>query len=211
VLHASPETLAFLAPGLLHQLGNVLFTIRGNAEAAAFATDGGERQRLAIATAADRGAEALRVLRCLLGDAASAPVPAVSLLTQVAELARVPLREAKLALEVDLGSRTTVRVDPIDFYGVVFEALRGLVAVLPSGATGSIGLELVELADHRVAVGISFQAPAGTLPFPLPLKELAQRIAGTGSLLGGPPRVRADGHGLLVEFRTHPGSPPAGP
>lgn len=209
---ARSETLAFLAPGLLHQLGNVLFTIQGNAQVAGFTSTDGNRERAAIAAATDRGAEVLRVLRCLLGDPSAVPVPAGGLLAQLADLARVPLREAHQTLEwrPDAAAEP-VLVDPVDFCVVVLEAVRGIVALLPDGVSGAIVLGLRGGKEHRAAVAVAFQPPSGALPFPLPLAELVGRLDPARLGLRTRPAVRVDGMGLEIEFAARAGSPPNGP
>lgn len=206
---ARTETLAFLAPGLLHQLGNVLFTIQGNAQAAGSGGDA-DRERLAIVAAAERGAESLRVLRYLLGDAAAAPAPAAALLGQLAELARIPVREARHLLELrPLARQVPLCVDPGDFCVAVLEALRSLVGILPTGLFGTLVLELSVADERQATVRVAFQPPSGTLPFPLALDELVGGLDRSRLGLRGRPEVRVASMGVELVFAGRAGSPPA--
>jgi len=193
---ACPHTLAFLAPGFVHQFGNLLFVVQGNAQALGQQGEG-LRERGAILAAVERGGNALRVLRCLLGDPALAPAPADELLAQVGELLRVPLREARHALEL-VPADAAPHVEPRSFCAAVLEAVRGLVGVVPAGVQGTVALGPVAAAPHGVTVRVSFQVPAGTLPFPLASAEVAAALGGARP--DGWPDVRARGSGLELVF-----------
>jgi hypothetical protein len=202
-----PDTLAFLAPGLLHQLGNVLFTIQGNAQTLADPRDGGGRERAAILAASERGGQALRLLRCLLGDPAAPPVQAGVVLTQLGDLLRVPLREVRQLLELrHTAAQTPVFVAPTDFCIAVAEALRSLVTILPTGVHGTLVLDLCDHGPRHATVRVLFAPPAGALPFPLDVGELLARYA-TGQLrTHSRPVVRAHAMGLELVFPAAGGS-----
>lgn len=196
-----PDTLAFFAPGLLHQLGNVLFTIQGNAQVAR--PDGAEagREQRAILGAVERGADALRILRCLLGDAAAPPALAGVLLGQVAELMRVPVREARHSLDLrHSATKIPVLVDPSDFCIAVLEGIRVLVAIVPTGVHGIIVLDLCDLGARHATVRLSFQPPSGALPFPLAVEELLVHLGATRLRLRGQPTLRSHGMGVEMVF-----------
>jgi hypothetical protein len=201
-----PDTLAFLTPGLLHQLGNVLFTIQGNAQTLGSA-EGTGRERAAILAAADRGGQAIRLLRCLLGDPAAPPVQAGVLLGQLGELLRVPLREARQMLDLRHSARQTpVFVSPSDFCIAVAEALRALVTILPTGVHGTLVLDLCDQGPRHATVRVLFAPPAGALPFPLDLGELLARYT-TGQLrTHSRPAVRTQAMGLELVFAGAGGS-----
>ena len=63
----SSDNAAFFLPGLVHQFGNLLLTIQG--QALTLDPAGFDRGRSAILAAVQRGADGLQVLRVLLGDA----------------------------------------------------------------------------------------------------------------------------------------------
>lgn len=196
-----PDTLAFFAPGLLHQLGNVLFTIQGNAQVSR--QDGTEagREQKAILGAVERGADALRILRCLLGDAAAPPALVGVLLGQVAELMRVPVREARHNLDVrHSAARIPVLVDPSDFCIAVLEGMRVLVAILPTGVHGTIVLDLCDLGERHATVRVCFQPPSGTLPFPLAVEELLIRLGAARLRLRAHPTLRSHAMGVEMVF-----------
>lgn len=204
-----PETLAFLAPGLLHQFGNVLFTIQGNAQSVGLGADNA-RERTAILGATERGGNALRVLRCLLGDGSQSPAPAGLLLGQLVELLRVPVREAQFTLEMRHSARQTpVLVDPLDFAKILVEAVRCLVGVLPTGLRGTVVLDLCDLAERHATVRVMFQPQAGGLPFPLPSAELQGRLDLAGLHLRSRPQLSTHGAGFEIVFAGRGVSQPA--
>jgi hypothetical protein len=201
-----PDTLAFLAPGLLHQLGNVLFTIQGNAQMLGGAEDTG-RERAAILTAAERGSQAIRLLRCLLGDPAAPPTQAGVLLGQLAEMLRVPLREQRQMLELRHTARQTpVFVSPSDFCIAVAEALRALVTVLPNGVHGTLVLDLCDQGARHATVRVLFAPLAGALPFPLDVDELLARYTTGQVRTHSRPAVRPHAMGLELVFAGAGGS-----
>jgi len=204
-----PETLAFFAPGLLHQLGNILFTVQGNAQAWNGSGDPG-RERAAILHAAERGSNTLRVLRCLLGDPAAMPAAAAELLAQLGELLRVPVREAHQTLELRCGaangeSAPSVAVDPADFCTMIVEGVRSLLAVVPQGVHGTVVLELCTQTSRKTTVRVLFQPPSGALPFPLAESELLARMRPSDMHLRGRPAVSAHAMGLEIVFGTRGG------
>ena len=73
-----PETLAFVAPGFIHRLGNLMFTVQGHAQLLT-GSEGSDREVTAISTAAERGGRILRVLRTLLGATSEPPENATEL------------------------------------------------------------------------------------------------------------------------------------
>ena len=194
-----PDTLAFLAPGLLHQMGNVLFTIQGNAQTMKDEASG--RERTAILAATERGSVALRMLRCLLGDPAAVPAQAGVLLSQLGDLARIPLREAQQLLDVRHSARQSpVFVAPSDFCIAVAEALCALVTILPTGMHGTLVLDLCEQGPRHATVRVLFQQRGGALPFPLDVGELLARYE-TGQLRKhSRPALRTHAMGLELVF-----------
>ncbi len=196
-----PDTLAFFAPGLLHQLGNVLFTIQGNAQVAPGGGAEAGREQKAILGAVERGADTLRILRCLLGDASTPPTGAGVLLGQLAELLRVPVREARHALDLrHSATKPSVLVDASDFCIAVLEGVRVLVAILPTGVHGTIVLDLCDLGERHATVRVGFQPPAGALPFPLAKEELLMQLAAPRLRLRTQPTLRSHGMGVEMVF-----------
>lgn len=174
---ARPESLAFLAPGLLHHLGNVLFTIQGNAQALGSADVPASRELTAVLGAVERGAHALRVLRGLLGDPAAPQADASGLLDQLGDLLRVPVREARQSFELRHSARRLpVLVDPSEFCRIVVDLVQGLVAILPNGVHGTVVVDLFDQGEGHVTVRVAFQPPTGALPFPIPTEDLRLRM-----------------------------------
>lgn len=178
---STAETISFFTSGLVHQFGNLLLTIQGNALTVGGDAAGGERARDAILSASDRGAQVLRLLRHLLGDPAMVAVDAHAVGEQLVELARVPVREAG-QLVVWQAARPAHAPCPVDmgeFVPLVAETLRCLVHEIPTGVQGTVSVAVAPAA-HEVHVLLRFEPAAGSLPFPLALDRLAGNVAATG-------------------------------
>lgn len=100
--------LAFLAPGLLHRFGNTLFAVQGRARLLAFTLDGepvpvevlAEDARSLVADA-DAALHALAVLRWLCAEDPEEIASLRSVVEDVLEVARVPLRDLGAAVVVE--------------------------------------------------------------------------------------------------------------
>jgi hypothetical protein len=209
------DDFAFLAPGLLHQFGNLFLTIHGNA--LVLDTEHVERAKAAIHGACERGGAALRSLRALLGEYGGERVDARVALRQLSELVRVPIREAGHGFEPDApeapvaGGRhvaTMPMVELATFVPLVVRALRELLAAVPAGVTGVLTAGIA--ADRAIALLLRFRAPAGTLPFPLAMetarRQLQQHALGLG--WQHPIRARADGLELALARPRWPTASP---
>jgi hypothetical protein len=195
------DLLGFLAPGLLHHLGNVLFTIQGNAQVLGLGASETGRAKGAILRAAERGGQALAVWRHLLGDTTSAPVQAGVLLAQLAELLRVPVREAQHALDVRHGARQSpVLVDGALFSTVVVATARALIAAAPPGLGGSVVVDLCEQRPPVATVRVHLQPPAGALPFPVAGGALAAVVREAAARVRGRVQVRDHAMGVELDF-----------
>ena len=107
---ATAHDLAFLTPGLVHQFGNLLFTIQGHAMHGAPTEL--ERARAAIGGACERGGTSLRLVRHLLGGGPPERGAAAAAIVQLGELLRIPVRESGHVLEIDeTRADTAVHVD----------------------------------------------------------------------------------------------------
>lgn len=171
------DTLAFIVPGLVHRLGNAVFTIQGHAQL--LAGDGpAADQRSAILHAAERGGSTLVVLQSLLGHAAAAPQEAGSLLAVLVDILRVPLRDVGIAVECTAAAGAdAVAVDGGAFCPAVLEAVRRLVDLLPGGQAGTLELGLAVPTQGGSVVRVGFRADAGSLPFPVAFGDLARGLA----------------------------------
>ncbi len=189
--------LAFLAPGFVHQLGNVLFAMQGQVLQADAAAAGPALQ--AIAGQVDRGAAALRLVRHVLGDAGPEPAPVARTLAELAELLRVGAREAGVRFEITVGEEAARAADLATFVPAVVAAVRAQLAGIPAGLAAVVRAEWSD-ADARLRLAVAPQP--GSLPFPLDLRAAVaewQRRAQAG---GWPWRLDQDGANLVLAPAT---------
>lgn len=195
-----PDLVAFLTPGLVHQFGNLLFTIQGHA--LTLDPDTLNRAKAATLTACERGAMTLRIVRHLLGDGALAHCDAGDAAQALAELLRTPVREEGHAFVLHPPMAGLGPVELGSFVGLVTAAVRELLRILPTGVPGSVELSLV----HRpgaVVVMVAFRGPAGRLPFPLASGEAAAKVAAMATSHGHRGEVRARGSNLELVLPAH--------
>jgi hypothetical protein len=175
VQRSTSNAISFLAPGLVHQFGNLLLTIQG--QALALAPHAVDRGREAILTATDRGGATLRLLRYLLGEPGGGVHDAAGLCEQFAEVARVPVREAGYVLDWRPPHQTkAMPVDAGELIPLLTEGLRGLVLAIPAGAVGRVVLGCGTV-DGMLCLRLQFQPAAGSLPFPLASEAAALAVA----------------------------------
>jgi hypothetical protein len=203
-LHRSPSAaIAFLVPGLVHQFGNLLLTIQG--QALALEPGSLDRCRGAILHAGDRGSRTLTLLRYLLGEPGSVPCPAGPLLQELVELARVPVREARSLLElVDPGAGDWL-VEPDQFVPMVAEGLRALVQALPDGSTGTVRLQLTPIVA-AVGIHLQFLPATGSLPFPVPMPAIVALVQAEARQHGWVGTAAAVGQALVLQVPMVTGS-----
>lgn len=196
-------------PGIVHLLGNLMFTIQGNAHLSADTPQG-----QAIGRAAHRGADVVRLLGSLLGDAAPQSVLADDLLHLLAELARVTLRERNCQVHAEPGADAPgPRVDLQRTAQAALLGLQQFVAGVPDTTAGTVTIQRVPSGGSPGANGplrlrFAFAPAEGMLPFPVAGPELlgnvlaASRRAGLRLL----PMVR--GSALEIDLvGAGPGSP----
>lgn len=176
MLRPHPETIAFLAPGLVHQFGNLLLTVQGQALVLDPANTSMLRARHSILGACSRGATTLRLLRALLGENDGSYDSGPSLLEALVELLRVPVREAGLRLDVAPADGEPFLVPTTGFTWATVELVRALVAVLPKGDAGRLWLS-AHVDGDRAIVACEFRAAADRLPFPLPIAAAQDQLA----------------------------------
>ncbi|MCA8948819.1 MAG: hypothetical protein KDE27_04910 [Planctomycetes bacterium] len=187
----SPETVAFVAPGLVHRLGNAIFTVQGHAQ-----LPDRPIPRDTVLAAANRGGRALAVARTLLGSTFEPPADPLELLEVLVDLTRIPFREAGHTLELTRGAAART-VDPGTFCPAIVEALRAFHEVLPRGQKGVLRIAVAADAGD-LAVRIGYAAAAGELPFPLAIPELRQRLH--QRLANRPRRPRLELAGAALEL-----------
>lgn len=171
----NPETLAFLAPGLLHTFGNLWLSIDGQASLLdGAAAEDCERARTAILGATREGRACLDVMRFLAGEPASHPRAVGRVLHDVLAVARVPLRERQQTIDLrPLDAVAEVMVDPADVVVMTTETIRWLADSLPGGSPGTLVVETSFAVDGAIQVDVSVAAAPGTLPFPVATAALA--------------------------------------
>jgi len=195
-LRPTSETAAFLLPGLIHQFGNLLLTVQGNALQLPGADE--ERRREAILGAVARGTGSLQVMRQLLGEHTANSAPARDLLQQLAELGRVPVRERGFALELrGAPGQVEAWVLADAFVGALCEALRRWVDAIPPGASGVVTLQLEGSATGGCDVLLGLELSPGSLPFPLAAAELAESLASADDAQTAPRFVASEDQRLL--------------
>jgi hypothetical protein len=193
VTPATAADLAFLAPGLVHQLGNLFFGLQAHALHADPQAAGPALQ--AIASVADRGGACVRLLRHALGDGGPEPGEARRAVADLGEMLRVSMREAGHRLETEAGDDGRRSVDLAHFVPGALAALRGVCAALPTGMEATVRL------CWRDAVGeleVAVAPAAGSLPFPVAFAALAQAWTARAETAGWGLRAAATPTGLLL-------------
>lgn len=186
---------AFFLPGFLHQLGNLLLTVQGNAIQLDGAT--APRARQAILAAAHRGAAGLQVMRFLLGEPTHGAAHPGQLLAMLVELGRVSARD--FGLTIDLRGEhaaTQHQVETGAFLPGTARLIEQMVALLPTGAAGRLVVPLRSEPGATV-VGVEFAAAQGSLPFPLATGALADRLGDEGHAGCS---FRPQPNGVLIAF-----------
>lgn len=201
----SDDLVPFFVPGLLHRFGNLLLTVQGHA----LHLDAGSlaQGRQAILGAAERGARALQVMRRIGGEHDDRWEPAGELLKEFVHLARVPTRERGHSLEArgELAAGGA-SVPGAEFVRTVACALCALLDGVPDGAQGAVVLALGAVrpaTPNELLVDAEFEAAAGSLPFPLPVADVAARVAGACGT-PAPGRIVARTSGLRLSFAARP-------
>lgn len=190
------EAVGPLLPGIVHQLGNLLFTIQGNAHLHAGTPEGD-----AILRAAGRGAGVVSLLRGMLGDALPQPVSADDLLHLVVELARVSLRERGCQLAVvEAEGEPSPTVDLQRASQLVLVCLQHFVHGLPTGTVGTITVGRVPVCSGAFRVRFGFVPAEGQLPFPVLHSDLVGGLAAAGRRHGIRLVPALRGNGFEVEL-----------
>ena len=197
------DAIAFLAPGLVHQFGNLLLTIQGHALQLNRPAHSGERAQQAILTASERGGASLRILRILMGETGELLAPVTGLLEMFGELARVPVREAGHRLELLAKPSLHRQVAANEFFPAVTAAVQLLLGAAPKGMGGRLRIELLP-SGNNVDAEILFVAESGSLPFPLQLSTPVAALALTMLERGDRTVVHANQSGLRLHFAGLP-------
>lgn len=199
VAAASHDVIAFLVPGLVHQFGNLLFTIQGHA--VTLDVDTLVRAKSVLVNTCDRGAAGLRILRLMLGEAMSWHLEARQAAATLGELLRIPVREAGQLLDVRPAVEDLGVIEVSSFVRFVVGAVHGLIDIVPAGATGNVRLGLTR-ESGAVCARVTFQPVAGSLPFPLPVAEAARRLTESLRRAGHRTDVLATASGLEARWQV---------
>lgn len=191
---ATALDLAFLAPGLTHQFGNLLLTIQGHA--LYLDADVVARVKPVLLHTCERGAGTLRILRHLLGGAEPERAEMGPVVLQVAELLRIPVREAGHSLTCPVAPATTPPVELGAFVPLLVAMVRGVCGVVPSGVRGTI--ELACDPSPPGALSVHFRPGADSLPFPLALHEPLRQLQAQSSRRGWALRVDSAANRLVL-------------
>lgn len=194
----SSDLSAFFLPGLVHQFGNLLLTVQGNVLHAQ--PDGIEEMKESVLGAVQRGSASLKIVRALLGDESSDVGIAPTLVDELAELARVPLRERGLTLAIDQGCPGETWVYASTFITVCAHALRAWVTTLPAASEGAVMMQTSTASDGRFVVRLGFQPAAGSLPFPLMSTKVSSVLADLTREAGAAVEVTTKNDNLDIRF-----------
>lgn len=192
---ANALDLAFLAPGLVHQFGNLLLTIQGHALPGGASPGAGAT---AVLHACARGSASLRLFRHLLGgESGTDPADAADTVERLAELLRIPVRERGHGVEVAPVGSARFAVDLAAMVPLVVAGTRALLGVVPTNIAGTLVLGL-RRDDLGEAIALRFRPAPGGLPFPLPTEEAARVVRAAGVRVPGGYTVAAAEDGLAI-------------
>lgn len=177
--------LEFLAPGLVHALGNQLFAIHAHAQV--LGGDGGHlaRERRAIVDAVTRAERALECLRWFTEGPRRCAERIDRLVETLCNLCHVTLRERGIHARHEVVGGATRLVDAVPFARALVEVLRALVERMPPGVAGELALEVHEHGDDLVDVRVSLRVASASLPFPIDTSGVVDGLAGHVAEIGG--------------------------
>lgn len=169
------SALVFLAPGLLHRFGNTLFAVHGRARLLRASLDEPSppldllaEDARAVVDDADAAMRALSVLRWLAGEDAEELVALGALLDDVLEVARVPLRDARVVVTADCPNELLdALVRPQAILGALCLGLRAL------GAPRDADESSMRLTVARTESGAELRLPAAE-PVPPPWRAVPE-------------------------------------
>lgn len=200
------SSVSFVAPGFLHLLGNVLFTVQGHALTMVEGDASGAAAKAAIEQASARGVAALGAMRALLGEPGQPPQCAGALFATMVELLRIPLRERRLGFRIagEDGPAASRRVDSQAFCNLLAEAVHHFAEAHPGSDPGVLELALGTNAVGAVTVHLEFEPGAGVLPFPARAAQWAETLGRAAVRCGWRSEVHAIGDGVELAFPEPP-------
>jgi hypothetical protein len=198
----NPGLFEFLAPGLLHELGNAVFKIQGHAQAAALPGTGAGRALGEVQKHAQQAKALLELVRCLVQDGAGVAMQCGVLLPQVCELLEVPLRGHGLRVRFQHSSRQSPGSAPVATTArAVLGLARELARAVPIGFRGVLVVDLQQQTPV-IVLRLAVTGDPALLPFPIDLRgALARANAWLAALpVGAGPT--ADGRALELRIAT---------
>lgn len=163
---SSKDALWDVAPGVVHQLGNVLFTLQGRAQ---LQPPGNTRDQMLDAVR--RAQEAAQVLRWAIGDGIEAPVAAGTAVARIVDAMRTAYRERGITLHCTHASGDAT-VDPIGLTRLLGATCQALTAGMPGG---TVAIQCRE-DQGTIWIGFAIQTAPGSLPFPIPGEQVAMAL-----------------------------------
>ena len=168
------ELIEFVAPGLLHGLGNRLFAIHGHAQMLRGGGEDVDKERGAILKASDAARQTLEVFRYLLGErAADASPHAGKILCNLLGTISMSLRDhgLRVDLEEDVGD-VPVRADGVALCQCVVQVLRALAPEPADGLQRRVRVG-VQASDQGTPMLVFMITPGDAcLPFPADAKHV---------------------------------------
>ncbi|MCY2956888.1 MAG: hypothetical protein NT107_07635 [Planctomycetota bacterium] len=164
---AKKDSLWDLAPGVVHHLGNVLFTLQGRAVLLP-----ASRERDSLLEGATRAQHTLQALRWMLGEGLEQPVATGEVVQRLVELLRVGYRENGISL-LCTEAHATSACDPILMTRLLTTLCRTASAGVGGG--GKIHLDCVDDAGELLLL-LRVEGLAATLRFPLSAERLREQM-----------------------------------
>src|SRR5262245_53121156 len=190
------DTLWYLAPGIVHQLGNALFTLHGRARLLAGAEPGRIADDVrAMLDGVERANTGLNVLRWLCEEGRPAAVPIAQVAQAFVDVARVPLRDRGLTLELAEVPREPAPVEPGAICRLLTAGCRAVVANLPGQPGGRLALSCTAVGTE---IRFSFGLQAAGVPLPLDQGHAADAIRADLAQAQARAEAGADGEVLVL-------------
>ena len=198
----SADLAQFVAPGLLHRLGNSLFSIQGHAQMLRGTEAEIAREKGAIQKASEKALNALQIFRYLIAEPDAAPAPQAGiLLHRLCDYLRIPMRERGLSIQFEHGSsETPVGVNGTTLCQVVVGMLRHLVGALPCGFEGRVTIDLVSQGPDGLTLSLRVETSPSFLPFPVHLEDVVRHASALLELHSV--RVEASGDQQTLRLRV---------
>jgi hypothetical protein len=200
------RALGFLAPGLIHWLGNSLFAIQGHVQMLGLRSQEPSRTVGEIMKGSRRAQHALDLLRHVVAEDGGTAVQVGTLLPRLCELLLVPLRDHGVRIEY----RHSSHESPVAASGAVLclsvvEVVRMLVGRLPPAFRGELQVDLARQADW-IELRLRLVHARDLLPFPYESGSFTAQLEAGLADLGARLRAEPDGRTLVLGIPPAPGA-----